>query len=77
MAARVSQGKSLVAFDLTVLKARHHGHVEKVAVTLLALTVVAETRAVLPTCASSAAVCQFTSCRCGMAQAEFKIKDMA
>jgi len=57
MAARVSQGKSLVAFDLTVLKARHHGHVEKVAVTLLALTVVAETRAILPTCASGAAVC--------------------
>jgi len=57
MAACVSQGKSLVAFDLTVLKARHHGHVEKVAVTLLALTVVAETRAILPTCASGATVC--------------------
>lgn len=57
MAAYVSEGKSLVAFDLTVLKARHHGHVEKVAVTFLALAVVAETRAVLPTCASCAAVC--------------------
>jgi len=57
MAARVSEGRSLVAFDLTVLKARHHGHVEKVAVTLLALTVVADTRAILPTCASGATVC--------------------
>jgi len=41
----------------TVLKARHHGHVEKVAVPLLALTVVAETRVALPTCASGPAVC--------------------
>jgi hypothetical protein len=57
MAAYVSEGKSLVAFDLTVLKARHHGHVEKVAVPLLALTVVAETRVALPTCASGPAVC--------------------
>jgi hypothetical protein len=50
------EGKLLGAFDLTVMKARHCGHVEKVAVTLLALTVVAETRTV-PACASGATVC--------------------